>query len=138
MRAKEAIPTGEPLFRRLKATHVLGGKVLPEAVDLQGTSCARSAYCQASALIEPPLWPAIAQITPEELPRSLGSDPPPKWDFFAIDDPAEGNEWHCEIRVRREGRSSEDNDRKLGKRPPVLREQLKLALANAFRVVTSV
>jgi hypothetical protein len=139
VRAKVPIPLDERMFRKLRHHHRNGSSVLPEAVDLRGTSCDRAAFREASDLLTEE-WPAIAFIVPQDLPTNIrptatSATNAPTWDFFAVDLPEPQNEAHCEIRIRRTGRASDDNDDAAGKRPPIVREELKLALARKLRVL---
>lgn len=137
MRAAEtAIPSTEKLYRRLKDEWVNGRRVLTEAIDSQGTSCDREKYCNPVSLRTVD-QPHLAFVTPGLLPVALPEVPPSAttWDFFAVDDPESRNEAHCEVRVRRTGRTSTDNDRKFRDRSVLIREALKSRLAAAFEVV---
>jgi hypothetical protein len=55
---------------------------------------------------------------------------------FAVDDPLEGNEAHCEVRVRRTSRQHMiENDDAAKRKSPATRAFLKHALAQRFRVL---
>jgi hypothetical protein len=126
------------MYRKLRPEHRNGTSVLPEAVDLQGTSCDRAKFRAPASLVSEQ-WPAVAFTTPELLPKGVQppSAPPNShpWEFFEVDWPEPENEAHSEIRVRRSGRVSEDNDDAARKRPHTVREELKLALARTMRVL---
>lgn len=136
MRDCEPIPDTERLFRKLRAGHWIGRQVLPEAVDLRGSSCDREAYRQSHDLVSVE-WPGVACTTPRELPRDLApTKEPPTWEFFAVDAPEQQNEAHCEIRVRRTGKAEMDNDSNaVNKRPRLVREELKAALASRLQLL---
>jgi hypothetical protein len=138
VRTPEEIPSEERLFRKLRAEWLNGEAVLPEAVDLQGTSCDRAKYRNWEELVSED-WPSVAFTRGVDLPRNLrpASAPAdsPLWEFFSVDRPETHNEAHCEIRPRRAGRTQTDADSALKKRPPVVREELKFAMARQFRVL---
>ena len=129
------IPPKELLYRRLREEHVDGDSVLPEAIDLQGTSCDRSQYTTPEALVSSD-WPHVGKTSGEVLPMNVlpdGEKAP--WEFFAVDDPFEANQAHCEIRVRRHARRpNPENDKKARERCSAVRESLKYVLAQSFRV----
>jgi len=138
VRAKESIPPSERLFRRLRAGEFSGPQVFPEAIDLRGSSCDREAYRSPGDLVTPE-WPGVAWTSSEKLPTTFAPSSaagPPTWDFFSVDAPEANNEAHCEIRLRRSGRTQEENDSSaIGKRPRIVREELKAALCASMRVI---
>lgn len=135
-RPKERIPPDERLFRRLRDHHRVGQIVLPEAVDLDGSSCDRERYRNAQDLIGSS-WPHVAWVTAERLPRE--ERPPGQdltWEFFAVDEPLVDNGAHCEIRVRRTTRRHLDsNDSSVKKRSHEVRAALRAALASRFAIL---
>jgi len=107
-----------------------------EAIDSRGTSCDREKHCDLTSLRTVD-HPHLAFVTPGLLPMAVPEMPPSAttWDFFAFDDPEPKNEAHCEVRVRRTGRTSTNNDKKFGERTLLIREAIKSRLAAAFEVV---
>lgn len=137
MRAADtAIPATEKLYRRLKDEWVNGRRVLMEAIDSQGTSCDREKHCDPASLRSLD-YPHLAFVTPSILPVAVPEAPASAttWDFFAFDNPEQKNDAHCEVRIRRTGRASTDNDKKFGERSRLIREAIKSRLAAAFEVV---
>lgn len=136
MRAQEQIPTTERLFRRLRPDHFIGRQVLPEAVDLRGSSCDREAYRKPEQLVTAE-WPGVAYTTTGDLPRAVApTKEPPTWEYFSVDLPLESNDAHCEVRLRRSGRTEDANDTNaINKRPRLVREELKAALAGSLRLL---
>jgi hypothetical protein len=137
-RARDAsVPPEERLFRRLRSEELDGDTVLDDAVDLRGTSCDRERYRLAADLLSEQ-WPHVAWVAAGDLPlevRPPGQDAV-RWDFFAADDPIDGNEAHCEIRVRRAThRHLEANDDAVRKRSAAAKSVLKHALASRFRLL---
>jgi len=123
------------LYRKLRVDWVHGDRVLVEAIDTEGTSCDRERHRDPKDLIEPG-WPRVGWVVPRDLPRAVKPcDVSPEWEFFALDLPERHNEAHCEIRARRVGRQSVDNDPKIKKYDRVVRERLKSELASRFRVL---
>jgi hypothetical protein len=132
-----SIPAEESLFRGLCAEEIDGDAILDDAVDLRGTSCDRERYRVAVELLSEKR-PHVAWVAAGDLPLEVkppGQDAVP-WDFFAADDPIEGNDAHCEIRVRRvTHRHLEVNDDTVRKRSAAAKSVLKHALASRFRLV---
>jgi hypothetical protein len=112
--------------------------VLPEAIDLQGMSCDRARYREATDLLSE-AWPVVAFTRGRDLPKDVRpvSAPPdaPTWEFFAVDCPEPDNEAHCEVRPRRTGRTQTDTDAALKKRPQILREELKHIMARRLQLL---
>lgn len=131
---EEPIPPGESLYRGLKPDHIDGPRVLAEAIDMQGTSTVREKYGTAmDAMSSARGETHVGVITPQELPPPIQVDES-AWEWFAVDDPLDGNESHAELRTRQTSeRTSRDHKRAKG----LKREQLRIALANRFRVLGS-
>jgi hypothetical protein len=131
----DAIPGDERLFRRLKADEVDGDRVLDDAIDLRGTSCDRETFRSLADMRA--RWKFVGAVTPRDLPvdlRTEGSDV--VWEFFAVDDPIESNDAHCEVRIRRTTqRGCNDNDDAVRKRSPAAKAVLRFALASRFQLV---
>jgi hypothetical protein len=131
----EAIPGDERLFRGLKAEEVDGDRMLDDAIDLRGTSCDRESLRSLPEMRA--RWKFVGAVRPRELPGNLrteGSDV--VWEFFAVDDPIEGNDAHCEVRIRRiSQRGSSENDDAVRKRSPAAKAVLRFALASRFQLV---
>ncbi len=130
-----AIPPTERLFRKVKADWLDGDRLLEDAIDLRGTSCARDAYSKPRDLISP-TWPAIAFTRSELLPQAVRPDEDQQtWGWHSFDDPLEDDEAHCEIHIRRATRKDvQANDDKARERRAAIKSQLKQALVAAFRV----
>jgi hypothetical protein len=108
-----------------------------EAIDSRGTSCDRERHCGDPTLLTTAEHPHLAFVMPGVLPVGVREDTSSEtsWDFFAVDDPEPRHEAHCEVRVRRAGRTSTDNDKKFGQRSRLIRETVKSRLAAAFELL---
>lgn len=131
------IPADERLFRRFRGEWIDGDRVLDEAIDLQGMSCDRERYRDPRDLIGADYaavgWVAAGNVPGDLQPEAAG----PVWEFFAVDCPDDGNDAHCEIRVRRTTRrgSSENDTNAVKKRTHAVKVALRHALAQRFRVL---
>ncbi len=133
-----AIPPSERLFRRLREDQTDGDCVLEDAIDTEGSSCDREKYRANPADLRTATYTQIGLIFVSDVPTNLVPPTPPgaaPWEFFAVDDPDDANEAHCEIRVRRVSkRPSQTNDSAIKKRPYETRVWLKSQLAACFHV----
>ena len=110
-RAKDAsIPDDEKLFRTLPAGKYRDSIVLPEAIEVEGTSCYRGSVCEtpeaalAHARTLRPMDEAVAGVTVGALPKGeITTDGGGKWIVFVEDLPEDGNDAHCEIRFGKPG-----------------------------------
>jgi hypothetical protein len=137
----DEIPSTELLYRRLRAEHVDGDRVLEDAIDSEGTSCDRAKYRSDPRELISPAWPRVGAVAVGAVPVNLRPPTQPGaptvvWEFFVVDAPTEANEAHAEIRVRRESkRPSTKNDDAIKKKPDATRAWLKSKLADELRVV---
>ena len=83
----EPIPEDEPLYRSVAKEDIdpnLG--VLAHSIEMPACSLNRSRYS-----------------APDDVPPPIPRNDAVPYEFFAADDPIEGNDAHCEIRIRRSG-----------------------------------
>ncbi len=135
-RPSEEIPQDEELYRGLKPDHVDGPRVLPEAIDLRGTSVVRAKYgsrTQAQAKADSI---AVGAIKAGDFPGpTMSPDGVTAWEWFPLDLPEEADPAHAECRLRRVSDRPATENHKPGSAS--LKESLRKALADRFRVVTS-
>jgi hypothetical protein len=138
-RAPEQIAADEALYRRLRSDWVQGHIVLPEAIDLGGTSVDRSKYRteEQSLGAGRPGETGLATIRACDLPTQITlSDG--DWEWFEHDDPNPPtdpeNDAHAELRPRPHRRRKVKRADKATKPPIVDRQVMKAALANRFRI----
>jgi len=127
----DEIPEHEPLFRGLEAAWCAGAIVLAEAVDLEGSSCERGEHRDPVSIVCD-RWPSVGWVTRERLPPPHVQDARIAWETFAVDDPNDRSDAHCEVRVRHLGEASRAN-RKPGSR--TVKEALRIAISRSFRVL---
>lgn len=105
----DAIPADEHLFRSISSDDVLGGDVLPQAVDLPRCSFNRSAYSEATAVFRAsrPHDNGVAVLVAGDLPAPVPRATAVPYEFVVVDDPnpAEDpdNDAHCEVRLKPQG-----------------------------------
>jgi len=129
------------LFRAIEWDWVDGDSVLVDAIDGEGSSCARGSLCTAEVAIvfaagtQHPELNGAASITPSDLPVGLALSNGLSYDAFAFDCPVEEFEPHCEIRWRRASdRPTTDHFKKLS---PVAKRELKSAIAGKMKIVVA-
>jgi hypothetical protein len=135
----EPIPDAERLFRTFSASHYENNRVLPGAIDPDGTSVDREKYRANPAACLTPKRPdekGVAFTTRGSLPGEVPVPGGISWLFYVIDYPEEGNEAHAEIRVRRANEAGQPCGVP-GDRPkkPAQRTAIKSALADVMTVV---
>lgn len=133
-RAPEDIPPDEELYRGLMAEHIDGPRVLPDAIDMQGTSVVRAKYgTPAQALAKARGGTAVGAITPRNFPAPIQSGGGIEWEWFDLDLPSVEDDAHAECRLRRTAdRPSSDHD---WPNSGSLKERLRKALADRFRII---
>jgi hypothetical protein len=97
--ADDEIPSGERLFRTVSRDHLDGDRVLEFAIDSEGTSCKREAYCPLKDAPDP-TRPGVAAVTAGDLPLDILLMNGNKYDVIAVDCPEPARDHHCEIRWR--------------------------------------
>jgi hypothetical protein len=99
------IPADEALYRSVAKDHVDEHGVLAAAVEMPACSFNRSKYSNAEDVIvsSRPKENGVLEITPGELPPPVPRASGEPYEFFATDDPLDGNAAHCEVRIRRAG-----------------------------------
>jgi len=140
VRPKDAhIPDDDNLFRTLPAAKYRDDIVLPEAIEVEGTSCYRRSVCLAPhvalahARTVRPTDEAVAVVTVAELPKGeITTGGGGRWIVFVEDLPEQGNEAHCEIRF---GRPDSREHSWPGKKNARL--LLRSTIARLFRVIVA-
>ena len=133
-RPPEEIPSAAELFRGLRPEQVDGPRVLPDAIDLQGTSVVRAKYgAPAAALAKAKGGTAVGAIIPANFPGPIVSDGGVAWEWFPLDLPDKGDDAHAECRVRRTSDRPATDHRKPNS--GTLKEKLRKALADQFRIL---
>jgi hypothetical protein len=99
------IPADEALYRSVEKDHVDEHGVLAAAVEMPACSFNRSKYSNPEDVIvsSRPKENGVLEITPRELPPPVPRASGEPYEFFAADDPIDGNDAHCEVRIRRTG-----------------------------------
>ena len=102
----EPIPEDEPLYRSVAKEDIdpnLG--VLAHSIEMAACSLNRSRYSAPDDVLSAsrPKENGILEVTPGDLPPPIPRNDAVPYEFFAADDPIEGNDAHCEIRIRRSG-----------------------------------
>ncbi|HEY1690867.1 MAG TPA: hypothetical protein VGG39_01820 [Polyangiaceae bacterium] len=128
----EPIPTDEQLYRSIAEQDVDGEALDPTALDVPGTSVARSKYQPVPTQAIHPGDGGIAVIVPRDLPSPMVSSGGARYEFVASDDPLEDNDSHAEIRMNRPGKPYKSNHKVASKEFEL---QLRAALALRFRIL---
>lgn len=129
----EPIPDDEALYRSVAKEDVdehLG--VLPTALEMPACSLNRSKYSRAEDVLSAsrPAENGILEVTPRELPPPIPRAEATPYEFFAADDPIDGNDAHCEIRIRRAGHAYNPKH----KPSPDMKLKAREALARRMRI----
>ena len=102
--ADATIPDDEALYRSISREHVFEHGVLASAVEMPACSFNRRRYSPPEAVLVPrPTDTGIVEITPSEIPAPIPRNSGEPYEFMIADDPIEGNDAHCEIRLCRRG-----------------------------------
>jgi len=108
VRDVDPVFAGEFLYRAVNPDHVVNGVLLNEAIDVPACSFQRSKYgTPADALSETrPLKTLIYTARADDVPCQFRSNAPgaSAYEFYVADAPNEGIA-HCEVRVRRPGKT---------------------------------
>jgi hypothetical protein len=125
------IPIDEILYRGLLSEWIDGEQVLPDAIDLEGTSVNRDKYNpDRMAVIKGP-FVGVASVRICDFPAPLDRHNAPAYRFEAFDCPEPGNQAHAEIRPVRQGLGWNENHKiALGNK-----RLLKESLAAKMRVL---
>ncbi len=110
--ADEPIPPEEDLYRSISTDVCWDSRVLPDAVDLQGTSFSRKKYVTHPRDACHPSRPhenGVAVTRGSDLPEPIVVPDAAAWECFVVDDPLAGNVAHAELRFRRLGDSRLQN-----------------------------
>lgn len=104
----EPIPPDEDLYRSISVDVCHGDMVLPDAVDLQGTSLARGKYTTRPQDACRPTRPredgvAVTRVRDLSEPIAVTEAGTAPWQCFVVDDPLDDNVAHAELRFRRHG-----------------------------------
>jgi hypothetical protein len=132
------IPPDEQLYRSIEADWVDGDKVLPFAIDGEGTSCSRQSYVEPqqalyAAVASRPEENGIAYTTAKKLPLNFRASNHVCYDVFAYDCPTLENEAHCEIRWRRySDRPTEEHFKRVR---GAAKDELKAAIADQMTIL---
>lgn len=130
----EPIPASEELYRGLRVDWVdPDGRVLPDAIDSEGSSCIRQRYGdreRAKNAAAKRTGVAVTMVQSLPLPIRINGV---EYETFAVDEPTDEEPAHCEVRVRRTSdRASRDN-RMPGSK--AAKATLRALLAGSFTVV---
>lgn len=96
------------MYRSISIDVCRGDVVLPDAVDLQGTSLARGKYATRPQDACHPARPrenGVAVTRGRDLPTLIAAPGVVPWECFVVDDPLDDNMAHAELRFRRFGES---------------------------------
>lgn len=97
------IPTDEILYRGLRSEWLDGDQVLPEAIDLEGTSVNRHKYNPEPTSLIGGSIVAVASVRSCDFPEPMKRADGPAYLFAVFDCPDQDNQAHAEIRPIREG-----------------------------------
>lgn len=134
-RPEEPIPVAERLFRGVEPSWIEGDRVLPAAVDKQGTSVNREKYASPESVLTPKRT-RIATVCQQDFPEPMTLNNV-AWEYIAVDNPLDAtavhpaNDAHVEIRFHKVGVESRDADWP----GPTFREILRAKLADRMRLL---
>ncbi len=95
----------EKLYRRCRADHIVGGRILPQEFRSPDFSVNRGKYSEPEdALIPPYQRCVISSFQVKDVPSRILSSGGAEFDFRVAHDPEEDNYSHSEVRTYKNGR----------------------------------